>query len=228
MTTTPKLDRKELKEPDQFQVLSAKVIELVNRNKNIIATICFLILIALAGAWYFLEKQKSNNLRMESLFYEMDQLREKSKGQPDELIQKLKEKFNEFDKGDQRQRAALILADVYYQNKKYDEAISMYSDILSNTSANKLDYFLAQNGKGHALEGQKKYKEAIGVFKGLIDKPSKFPLFYVYLGLARCYELAGDSKNSVLILREMKNKYTDHVGLEKVDTLLKRLEGSIG
>ncbi len=228
MTTTPKLDRKELKEPDQFQVLSAKIIEFVNRNKNIIATICFLILIGLAGAWYFLDKQKTNNLRMESLYFEMEQLREKNKDQPDQLIQKLKEKLSEFDKGDQKQRAALILADVYYQNRKYDDAITIYSDILNNTSANKLDYFLAQNGKAHALEGQKKYKEAIDIFKSLVDKPSKFPLFYIYLGLARCYESNGDSKNAVLILREIKSKYTDHEGLEKVDSILKRLEGSVG
>jgi len=51
-----------------------------------------------------------------------------------------------------------------------------------------------------------------------------FPLFHVYLSLARCYELNKDDNGALLTLREMKTKFLGHAKIELVDFRLKKLE----
>ena len=83
---------------------------------------------------------------------------------------------------------------------------------------------MAHSGIAHLYEGKKDFLKAIEHYKKIIDHPGEAPLFYTYLGLARSYELSSDSKNALLILREMQTKFPKHVGLEKVNLSIKRLE----
>jgi tetratricopeptide (TPR) repeat protein len=84
---------------------------------------------------------------------------------------------------------------------------------------------MAQSGMAHSYESKKDFKKAIIHYKKIIDQPGESPLFYVHLGLARCYELTQDTQNAILILREMQTKFPKHASLEKVNLSLKRLEG---
>ena len=226
MAQETKLKRKDLKEPDQFLVASNDFLGFLTRNKSVLASVLIGIL-AIGGGFLFITEQKSSEtLKMESLYFKMTQLVEDEKeltGEP--LISKLNSLLEQFEEGDQKLRAQLLVGGTQYQNKQYDDAISSFKMVLGKTQPGTLTYYMAQSGMAHSHEGKKDFNKAITHYKNIIDHPGESPLFYVYLGLARCYELAQDSKNALLILREMQTKFPEHAGLEKVKFSLKRLEG---
>jgi tetratricopeptide (TPR) repeat protein len=226
MAQETKLKRKDLKEPDQFLVASNTFLDFLTRNRSILASVLAGILV-IGGGYLFMTQQKSSEaLKMESLYFEMTQLVEgedKLSGEP--LVSKLNSLLEQFEEGDQKSRAQLLLGDAQYQNKKYDDALSSFKMVLDKAQPGALNYYMAQSGMAHTYEGKKDYTNAVTHYKNIIDHPGESPLFYVYLGLARCYELSQDSKNALLILREIQTKFPKHAGLEKVNLTLKRLEG---
>jgi len=226
MAQETKLKRKDLKEPDQFLVASNSFLDVLLRNKSIIA-ILVVVIMAIGGGYLFVAKQKSSEIsKMESLYFEMTQLVEDGKentGEP--LISKLNSLLAQFEEGDQKSRALLLLAGGQYQNKQYDDALASFKIVSDKALPGTLNYYMAQSGMAHSFESKKDFNKAITHYKNIIDHPGESPLFHVYLGLARCYELAQDSKNALLILREMQTKFPEHAGLEKVNLSLKRLEG---
>jgi tetratricopeptide (TPR) repeat protein len=133
--------------------------------------------------------------------------------------------LTQLEEGNQKLRARLLLGDVHYQNKKFDDALSLFKKVLDSAQPGALNYYMAQSGMAHSYEGKKDYTKAITHYKNIIDRPGESPLFNTYLGLARCYELSQDSKNALLILREMQTNFPEHSGLDKVNRSLKRLEG---
>ncbi|MDH5761815.1 MAG: tetratricopeptide repeat protein [Nitrospinota bacterium] len=227
MAQENKLKRKDLKEPDQFLVASNEFLDFLARNKTSLLVVLVVIL-AVAGGFLFVSDQRqSQNMKMETLYHQMSRLVGEAKDSPDEdLLSKLKSLYDKFDKGDQKLRAGLILADFQYQNKNYEGALSAFQEVAEGAPAGTLNFNLAQAGIAHSYESKKDFNKAVSHYKKIIDMPGEYPLFHTYLGLARCYELSGDTKNALLILREMQNKFPKHPGLEKVDLTLKRLEGS--
>ena len=184
-------------------------------------------ILVIVGGFLFVNHQKSSeHLKMEMLYFQMTQLvgdEKEPAGTP--LISKLKALLEQFDDGEQKLRAQLLLGDVQYQNKNYDDALASFKLVLDRVQPGTINYYMAQTGIAHSYESKKDFNNAIAHYKKIIDHPGESPLFYVYLGLARCYESAADSKNALLILREMQTKFPEHAGLEKVNHSLRRLEG---
>lgn len=226
MAQDTKLKRKDLKEPDQFLVASNEILDFLNRNKTVLVSLLVGALVVSGGYLFFNYQKSSDSLKMESLYFQMTQLVEDVK-EPggEQLISKLEALFAQFDDGDQKLRAGLLLADTKYQNRKYDDAISSFQMVLDKSQPGTLNYSMAQSGLAHSYEGKKDFKKAIAHYKKIIDQPGESPVFYVYLGLARSYELSQDTQNAILILREMQTKFPQHAGLEKANLSLQRLEG---
>lgn len=226
MAQENKLKRKDLKEPDQFLMASNEFLDFLTRNKSVLVSLLVGILV-IGGGFLFVTQQKSSEtFKMESLYFQMAQLVEDEKepaGEP--LISKLNSLLGQFEEGDQKLRAMLLLGDAQYQNKQYEDALSSFKMVSDKTRPGTLNYYMAQSGTAHSYEGKKDFNNAITHYKNIIDHPGESPLFYVYLGLARCYELTQDTQNALLILREMQTKFPKHAGLEKVNLSLMRLEG---
>ena len=226
MAQETKLKRKDLKEPDQFLVASNEFLDFLTRNKSMLVSLVVGILVVGGGFLFVTHQKSSERLRMESLYFQMTQLAEDGK-EPvgEQRISKLKSLLEQFEEGDQKLRARLLLADSQYQNKNYDDALISFELVLGQVQPGTISFYMAQSGMAYSYEGKKDFKNAIDHYKKIIDHPGESPLFYIYLGLARCYELAPDPKNALLILREMQTKFPEHAGLEKVNLSLKRLEG---
>ena len=226
MAQETKLKRKDLKEPDQFMVASNTSLNFLTRNKSIFISLLVGILVVGGGFLFMTQQKNSETLEMETLYFQMTQLVEGDKkltGEP--LISELSSLLTQFEEGDQKSRAQLLLGGAQYQNKKYDDALSSFKIVLDKTQPGTLNYYMGQSGMAHSYEAKKDFNKAVIYYKNIIDQPGDAPLFHVYLGLARCYELAQDSKNALLILREMQTKFPEHAGLEKVNLSLKRMEG---
>jgi tetratricopeptide (TPR) repeat protein len=225
MAQDTKLKRKDLKEPDQFLVTSNRFLDFLTHNRSLILGL-FIGALAIGGGFLFMTQQKNSaSLKMESIYFQMTQLADKKELTGEQLISKLESLLEQLEQGDQKLRARLLLGDVQYQNNKFDDALLLFKMVLDSSQPGALNYFMAQSGMAHSYEAKKDYTKAIAHYKNIIDHPGESPLFYTYLGLARCYELSQDSKNALLILREMQTKFPEHAGLEKVNLSLKRLDG---
>jgi len=226
MAQETKLKRKDLKEPDQFLVASNEFLDFITRNKSVLVSLLAGLLV-IGGGFLFVTQQKSSeSLKMESLYFQMTQLVEDEKELTGEqLLSKLKSLLEQFEEGDQKSRARLFLGDSQYQNKHYDDALASFKMVLDKARPGTLIFYMGHSGMAHSYEGKNDFMNAIAHYKNIIDHPGESPLFYTYLELARCYELAQNPKNAVLILREMQTKFPKHAGLEKVNLSLKRLEG---
>jgi lipopolysaccharide biosynthesis regulator YciM len=225
MATRVKLRHKDLKEPDQFISTTDIVVAYFSQHKKVLVAgiVAFvLIVFGVIGVRYNTEVK---SLRMESLYFEMEKIRNEKDLQSEKVTDKMEKLLTEFSEGQQKQRATLMLADEFYRTLKYDRAISLYQGLLGSTRPGQISHQLASTGMAYSLEGKKDYKQAIAAYKTIIENPSGYPLFHIYLSLARCYELNNDQNGALLTLREMKAKFLGHSKLSIVDARLKELEG---
>ena len=110
-----------------------------------------------------------------------------------------------------------MLADEYFNEASYDKAIDLYQNVL-NGSRSSLQHHLANMGIAYSLEGKKEYKNAINAYKTTIQYSNEYPLFDIYLRLARCYELNNEKNETLLTLREMQNKFSSHSTIDIINS----------
>ncbi len=183
-----------------------------------------LAIFVLVGGFKYNQQVKS--LRMEQLYFEVEKVHtDKLAKTPEEAIPEMEKLIGEFQEGPQKIRANLLLAGGYFQNGQFDKAIDLYQDILDGNAREKIPYQLARAGLAQSYEGKKDYSKAIEVYKSVIEGSEGYPLFQVYIGLARCYELNKDQNNALLTLREAKNKFQGHSQLDNVESRIRKLSG---
>ena len=223
MARTTKMRRKDLIQPDHFISTTDVIIAYCTEHKTkIVFSIGSIFLIFFSGLW-FKHNRNLNTLKMESLYFKLEQIKSSKLGGSKEKIKQMNTLLLQFSKGPQKQRALLALADEYFNEGSYDKAIKQYRNILAESSSS-LNQQLATIGIAYSLEGKKDYKGAIVAYKTIIESHNEYPLFHVYLRLARCYELNNNQSEALLTLREMKIRFSNHPKLELAESRLKKLE----
>lgn len=222
-----KVTRKELfKEPDQFLSLTQKISLYASQHgTNLIigAGITVVLFALLAGYRY---NQQAKSLRMESLYFKMVKIHDQEPGKDSQdTTSELEKVLDQFSNGPQQVRASLLLAEEYFRREQFDKAIALYADILKQSETKDLSNQLAKVGLAYSYEGKKDYEKAVEIYKSLVNASNGFPLFDVYIGLARCYELNNDQKNALLTLREVESKFQGHPQLESVERRISKLAG---
>ena len=223
MARKEKFKRKQLKQQDQFLSVTEQVTLFLSKHKkNVIAAVTagVVIFVAVLGFRY---NQQVQSMRMEALYFEMGEILKQKDKDRAAVVSESKEKLAEFSSGPQKLRAELLLADAYHRFGEYSEAIPIYNRILDSSRPDELHYQIANIGLAYAYEGTKDYKKGIEVFKSIIDSGSGFPLFDVYLSLARCYELDQNPDKALLILREMQSRFEGHPQSKLVDNRIKKI-----
>lgn len=229
MATRVKLSRKQLiKEPDQFLSTTDRILHFCRENKNPVIAAAAGLAVILASVGGFRYAQQAQTAKMETLLVEMEKIRNQDKGKnPEGIIASLSEKLEKFSDGRQKQRARILLADSYFEARQLDKAIRLYSEVVEKSKAGELNHDLAQLGLAYSNETSKNYKKAIEIFKSILEQNTSLPSYPVYLDLVRCYELDGDSKNALLTLRDMRNKFQGEAELDKVNKRIDKLEGRV-
>lgn len=227
MAKRVKVTRKELfKEPDQFLSATQKISLYASQHGTnlIIGTGIIVVLFALLAGYRYNQQVKS--LRMESLYFKMVKIHDQKLGKDSQgTASELEKLLGQFSDGPQQVRASLLLAEEYFRNEHFDNAIALYTEILQQAEAKDLSRQLARVGLAYSYEGKKDYEKAIDIYKSLVNASDGFPLFDVYIGLARCYELNNDKKNALLTLREVESKFQGHPKLESVERRISKLAG---
>ena len=197
-----------------------------NENKTlVIGSISAVVLLALA-IWGYSYNREKQMQQMEALLFEMKQIGLDSDKKPSEMASSYENFLKDFADGPQKDRAKLLLADQYFRSSQAGKSEKLYRELMAQSKPGELIYDFAELGLGYSLELANKRKESVSVFKTLIARDGQAPLFQAYMSLARIYEVDKDSKNALLILREMENKFPKHsefgVIQDKIAALEKR------
>ena len=217
-----RITRKELlKEPDQFLSSTDKAISFFTRNRSAVIGSIFGVLIIGLSFFGYQKYQKSRTMKYEALYFKMEEIIKVSKKKSNNPYSELVKIRNQIGEGPHRNRASLLIADIYFQNEEYDKAKSIYQEAINNSSG--LNYEMARFNLAYVYEAMEDYKKAIDILKIAIDSKSNFPLFQVYWSLARCHENNKDTSNALLILREMQIKFSSAAELEKIDKKIQQL-----
>lgn len=222
MAKKVKISRKELlKEPDQFLSSTDKAAIFFNQNRSkVIGSLLGIIILGLSVLG-FQNYQSSQIMKFEAMYFDMEEIvnqsGEKGTNPKDQLI-KIRDQINS---GPHRNRASLLLADVYFQHEDFENAKAVYQEIRNNSKG--LNQEMASIGLAYTYEAMGEFKKAIDLFKLVIDSNSGYPLFQVYWSLARCHENNKDTSSALLILREMQIKFSDSAEAGKIEKRIKQL-----
>jgi lipopolysaccharide biosynthesis regulator YciM len=224
MAKTAKIRRKDLIQPDQFISTTDILIAYCSKHKTgLISIVISLIIVVFLGLWIKYNQNKKS-LGMESLYFKVEQAKSAKDMNSKDKIKQIGLFLDEFSEGPQKQRALLVLADEYFNEASYDKAIEFYQNVV-NGSGSSLSQQLANMGIAYSLEGKNDYKNAINAYKTTIQYSNEYPLFDIYVGLARCYELNNEKNEALLTLREMQNKYPSHSKIDVIKSKIKALGG---
>ena len=146
MATRVKIKRKDLKGPDQFISTTDVVVAYFSQHKKVLVSgiaAFILVVFAVIGVRY---NNEVKSLRMESLYFEMEKVRNAKDLQSEKVTDKMEKLLAEFSEGQQKQRATLMLADELYRTREYERAISLYQGLLGSTRSD--HYSIHSNGQG--------------------------------------------------------------------------------
>ena len=213
-----KITRKELlKEPDQFLSFSEKAMLFFTKNRSKVIITITAVLIAGLSFLGYKSYQKSQIMKYEALYFNMVEMVKTEGIEVDELI-KIRDQIRFRS---HRNRASLLLADLYYMNKEFDKAQTTFLEIINDSQG--LNHQMANIGLAYIYEAKGELRDAINLYKSVIDENTSFPLFQVYWSLARCHVNNNDNSNALQILREMQIKFSGTAELEKIDRRIKQL-----
>jgi tetratricopeptide (TPR) repeat protein len=221
MAKTAKIRRKDIIQPDQFISTTDILIAYFSKHKTMVTFIVTsIILVVFFGLW-LKSNQNKKSLSMESLYFKLEQAKLVNDTTNDK-IKKMEILLDQFSEGVQKQRAFLLLANEHFNKGSYDNAIEYYQNVLGGSSSS-LNQQLANVGIAYSFEGKKDYKNAINAYKNTIQFPFEYPLFDVYVGLARCYKLNNEKNEALLILREMQTKFSNNLKIDIINNKINEL-----
>ncbi len=227
MAKRVKVSRKELlKGEDQFLSTSQKVTAYMSDHGPLMLTSVGIVILLFALFAGYRYNQQRQDMRMENLYFQMVQInKEKSDNKTENVAGELEKLLVQFNEGPQKVRASLLVAEEYFKAEKYDKAIGLYSGIADRFDENVLSGQLSRVGLAYSHEGKQDYKKAAEFYKTVVNNENGLPLFDMYMGLARCYELSTDKPNALTTLREMENKFQNHPQIDSVRRKIAKLSG---
>jgi tetratricopeptide (TPR) repeat protein len=204
MAIKKKVSRKQLlKEPDEFLTVSARLFQLVVKNKyQMLAALGGVILIVLTvSGWSYHSRQRANEslAQLQKSWNRYETLRN-GKGKDSVLAyQEVRTEFEQLiaDSGDKPggKMARVIFADICYDAGEVDKAIALYKSALEDfTQPFYRDQIL--NGLGYAYEAKKEYETAIEYFGKISEGSDPVLKAEALFNMGRLYAELGDLEKS--------------------------------
>jgi tetratricopeptide (TPR) repeat protein len=205
MTSTKKIIKKKLKEPDEFITLTEKAYLSVTHHAKSIAVGAGIVLVLLLFIFFFQRWEKKNAENAYQMFntvvdtYQMvsSPYREGTPQEYKNVIERFNEVITKFPKTPGGKIAILYKGNIHLRLGEFDEAIKSYESYLEKAGKEKLYQAFAMEGLGYSYEGKRDYEKAMNAFQKVIDLGVGFQLANAYLGLGRCCEKMGKTKEAL-------------------------------
>ena len=205
MTSTKKIIKRKLKEPDEFITFSERMYLFITHHGKPIALGVGIVLILLLFAFLFQtwDKKKTEDAdrmfdtAMETYQTVSSPYREGSPQEYKNAIERFDEVIAKFPKTQAGKLAVLYKGNIHLRLGEFDEAIKTYESYLEKAGKEKLYRAFAMEGLGYSYEGKKDYDKAMQAFQMIIDLGQGFQLASAYLGMGRCSEKMGKTKEAL-------------------------------
>ena len=205
MTSTKKIIKKKLREPDEFITLTERAYLSVTHHAKSIAVGAGIVLVLLSFIFFFQKWENKNAENAYQMFnsvvdtYQMvsSPYREGSPQEYKNVIERFNEVITQFPKTPGGKLAVLYKGNIHLRLGEFDEAIKAYESYLEKAGKEKLYRSFAMEGLGYSYEGKRDYEKAMNAFQKVIDLGVGFQLANAYLGLGRCCEKMGKTKEAL-------------------------------
>ena len=213
MTSTKKIIKKKLKEPDEFITLTERAYLSVTQHAKSIAVGAGVVLVLLLLVFFFQKWEKKSAEDAYQMFnsvletYQMvsSPYREGSPQEYKNVLERFNEVITKFPKTPGGKLAVLYKGNIHLRLGEFDEAIKAYESYLPKAGKEKLYRAFAMEGLGYSFEGKRDYEKAINAFQKVIELGEGFQLADAYLGLGRCCEKMGKTKEALNHYRNFIN-----------------------
>ena len=233
MTSTKKIIKRKLKEPDEFVTLSERAYLFVTHHSKPMAVGAGIVLVLLLVIFFFQKWENKNEEDANQMFnsaveaYQMasSPYREESPQDYKNVLERFNEVILKFPKTPGGKLAVLYKGNIHLRLGEFDEAIKAYESYLERAGKKKLYWAFGMEGLGYAYEGKRNYEKAADAYQKVIDLGEGFQLANAYLGLGRCCEKIGKTKEALegyknFIKVSQKSQMTNIV-LRKISNLEK-------
>ncbi|MFH1540671.1 MAG: tetratricopeptide repeat protein [Elusimicrobiota bacterium] len=164
-------------------------------KEKVITAISVAIVILIIALFTLGRMKRSSQLAKEQVGFAAIYL---TAGLVDRVIQSCDQAIQSNPPAIQSGYANFYKAEALYIKKNYDEAAKHYQNALPLLRKKEDMSVMIIFGIGSSLEAANKYQEAIGSYKQLIDEyPAHYLVPEAQLGVARCYEMAGDIASAI-------------------------------
>jgi len=218
MAKGKKISRKKLlNEPDEFINLSAKLVRLaVEYKKQLMVLACIVVgLVAIGFIIHFLSvraETKAFALFDQSLKTFGTRLQEDGPGKALQAVDKdFETLLTKYSRKNAAKLGRVIIANLYYNSGRTDEAIALYHKALDDFKDNIFYHNLILSGLGYAYEKKKNYGEAIKYFEMIAAGHDPFMKDGAIFNLGLLYSLAGEMEKSMDAFKKIVTDHTDSI-----------------
>ena len=237
-TTTSKIDKKDLKTPDEFLSWGSRAANYVAANSVMVIGATLLVLVAIAGLFGWLHAQKEREVEAAGKLFEGEKIlagggglfgvqlpgmvKDEDKKKAIEVFERVAREYEGTNTG---RRARLLAGDTQLQLGEHDAALASYEAALSGAGA--VEEFYARNGIAHAHEAKGSLDAAASAYRQIVDDESLSMRDVAALDLARVLRRNGKTDEARDLLSGFATKFPESVLKSDAEKELLKVGGTI-
>jgi len=220
---TKRLTRKQIKQ-DKFVTIYFKVVDYINLNSKLVTGIALGIAAVVIISILFMRSKRTAEMNAS---VELTKARVELAGYNAETaIDILKNMADNYSGTKSAGRGVFYLANIYFEQNKYDEALTYYNKYLDDYSDDVILASSSFSGIGACFEQKEAYLEAAQYYKKGADKYDKhFEAPEQLMSAARCFKLANNKTEALKMYQTIIDKYPESKVKKDAEFFLSELQG---
>jgi tetratricopeptide (TPR) repeat protein len=219
--TTTKLDKRDLKTPDEFMTWGSKATAYVAENAVMVIGGTIVVLLLIAGGFGWMHQQKQREIEAAGKLFEAEKIltgdgnsmfgmvlpgtvKDEDKRKAIEILDKVS---SEYDGLAAARRARLKKGDLHLELGEYDAAIAAYEKALPGAGSEEI--FYAQNGIGRANESKQAWDQAAAAYRKVAEDELGVMRDLATLDLARVLIKTDKKDEARALLSAFPEKFKD-------------------
>lgn len=204
----------ELNQPDQFHTLFNKLVDFyaLNKRKVLLVAGSVMGVIAVVVAWSTYQYYYEKNAWDQYAKIEESMIKASPSEQQVDLIKKYKNLSANYPDSEASRLGAYRLANLHYNERDYDAAISFYEKYLAHASDRNELKVLSFSGLAYCYEAKKEYQKALQALQQAekIEAAKSLETF-IYRDMGRIYEEMGKTSEALTCYKKALSQSLDPI-----------------